>query len=57
MFENMEKLKKHQEIEHKEFFQKFEKNDSENKVMYWINHFEYDYKMFFAVNKLIRARS
>jgi len=29
MFEDMEKLKKHQEVNHKEFFQKFEKNDSE----------------------------
>jgi len=27
MFEDMEKLKKHQEVDHKEFFQKFEKND------------------------------
>ena len=29
MFEDMEKLKKHQEVDHKELFQKFEKNDSE----------------------------
>jgi hypothetical protein len=29
MFEDMEKLKKHQDADHKEFFQKFEKNDSE----------------------------
>jgi len=29
MFEDMEKLKKHQETEHKEFLEKFENNESE----------------------------
>jgi hypothetical protein len=28
-FENIEKLKIHQELEHKDIFEKFEKNDTE----------------------------
>jgi len=30
MFEDMEKLKKHQEADHKEFLKKFENNDPQN---------------------------
>ena len=30
IFENMVNLKKHQESRHKEFFDKYEKNDTEN---------------------------